>query len=284
MSATAILSLAAKGRERVSPTVQGSKPIRKKSTPVPFLQFRPPLAWLKLTWPGSVRNLEPPTLMTDPTLHDFLVEHAKFPFPECLIDDSASSTGLSEVDVGLLDDQWKARHAVRDKDLANKLCVSLRTTLGHTPVTELSRSCMLRWLLPEILGGGGDRVDRDWLRNLNEVDVSVILLHRESKSRLIFWGQSRRLLDFGVFKAAADCLFRYDQSDFEIRLQQRVEGTRTVVDFHALVDDKLVAVVEAESPTMMIKLGELLPQNAFKIRWTTGSTSLVSLLFSKAGV
>ena len=120
--------------------------------------------------------------MTDPTLHDFLVEHAKFPFPECLIDDaSASSTGLSEIDVGLLDDQWKARHAVRDDDLANKLCVSLRTTLGHAPVTEHSRSYMSRWLLPEIM-------DQDWKINQNQVNVSVTILHREFK--LILWSRA----------------------------------------------------------------------------------------------
>ena len=95
--------------------------------------------------------------MKDPTFHDFLVEHAKFPFPECLIGASTSSTSLSEIDVGLLDDQWKARHAVRDNDLADKLCDSLRTTLGHAPVTELSRSFMLRWLLPRILHVGGGR-------------------------------------------------------------------------------------------------------------------------------
>ena len=66
-----------------------------------------------------------------------------------------------------------------------------------------------------------------------------------------------------------------------IRVEQGVEGARSVVNFHALVDDKLVALVEVNSPTVMNKLGELLPQNAFEIRWTTGSTSLVSLLFSK---
>ena len=111
--------------------------------------------------------------MTDPTFHDFLVEHAKFPFPDCSIGASASSTRLSEVDVGHLDDEWKARHAVCDNDLANKLCDALRTTLGEMYVTEDSRSSMLRWFLPALLGGR--RVDRMWTKNPNEAHVSVIL-------------------------------------------------------------------------------------------------------------
>jgi len=127
--------------------------------------------------------------MIDPLFHDFLVEPAKFPFPDCSIGDSASSTRLSEVDVGYLDDEWKALHAVRDNDLANKLCDSLRTTLGEMTVTEDSRSSMLRWFLPTLLGGRR-RVDRDWSDNSSEAQVSVRLLPREFK--LSFWGRARR--------------------------------------------------------------------------------------------
>ena len=97
-------------------------------------------------------------------------------------------------------------------------------------------------------------------------------------------GQSKALLTLGVSTAAVACLFEYDQSNFEMTFEQKVEGARSVVDFHALVDDKLVALVEAKSPNVMNRLGELLPQNAFKIRWTAGSTSLVSLVFSKVGI
>ncbi len=62
---------------------------------------------------------------------------------------------------------------------------------------------------------------------------------------------------------------------------------RSIVDFHVLpvlVDNELVALVEAKSPTVMNRLGELLPENAFEIRWTAGSRSLVSLIFSKVGI
>jgi len=129
--------------------------------------------------------------MTTPTLfHDFLVEHAKFPFPDCPIGASASSTGLSEVDVGQLDDEWKARHAVRDNDLAKKLCDALKATLGETPVTEQSQTALLRWFLPSIREGEDGMVDEDWSNNSSEADVSVILLSREFK--LSLWGRARR--------------------------------------------------------------------------------------------
>jgi len=58
------------------------------------------------------------------------------------------------------------------------------------------------------------------------------------------------------------CLWQYDRSKFEMAAEQRVEGARSIVDFHALVNDKLVALVEATSPTVMNKLGKLLTQNA----------------------
>ena len=132
----------------------------------------------------------PPTLMMDPTFHDFLVEHAKFPFPDCSMGTSASSTRLSEVDVGYLDDEWKALHAVRDNDLTNKLCGTLKTTLGEMTVTEDSRSSMLPWFLPASALPGGRMVDRRWTKNPSEAHVSVIIPHREFK--LSLWDRARR--------------------------------------------------------------------------------------------
>jgi hypothetical protein len=65
--------------------------------------------------------------------------------------------------------------------------------------------------------------------------------------------------------------------------EQKAEVAKSIVDFHVLVNDILVALVDVKSPTVMNKLGEMLPQNAFKIRWTPGSNKLVSLVFSKVG-
>ena len=92
------------------------------------------------------------------------------------------------------------------------------------------------------------------------------------------------MLAVGVFKAAARCLWQYDRSKFKKTAEQKVVGAKSAVDFHILVNDNFVTLVEAKSPTVMNKLSELLPENAFKIRWTAGSTNLVSLVFSKVGI
>ena len=128
--------------------------------------------------------------MTNLTLHDFLVEHAKFPFPETLTGGTAGSTDISEVEVGLLEKQWKAVHAVRDNDLAKKLCDALESTLGQTPLTEGSKQYLLRRFLPTLLVDEHDMVDSRWLVNSNEAEVSVILVPREFK--LTLWGRARR--------------------------------------------------------------------------------------------
>ena len=92
------------------------------------------------------------------------------------------------------------------------------------------------------------------------------------------------LLILGVIKATTKCLWEYDRLEFQILPEQNAEVAKLIVDFHGLVDNELVALVEVKSPTVMNKVGELLPENAFEIRWTAGSTSLVSLIFSKVGI
>jgi len=92
-------------------------------------------------------------------------------------------------------------------------------------------------------------------------------------------------LALGVFKATTTCLWLFDQSvAFQVLPEQTVEGAGSIVDFHALVNRGLIALVEAKSPKVMHKLGELLPRNAFEMRWTSGSSNLVSKIFSKVGV
>jgi hypothetical protein len=129
--------------------------------------------------------------MTDSLLfHDFLVEHAKFPFPDCLIGASASSTRLSEVDVGYLNAEWKALHAVRDNNLANRLCDTLRTTLGDMTMTEDSRNFLLKQFLPTLSGVDElGRAHTEWFKNSSEAQVSVTSLPREFK--FILWGRAR---------------------------------------------------------------------------------------------
>ena len=77
------------------------------------------------------------------TWQQFLVEHAKFPFPltQRRIDESDDTTDVSLVEAGLLSPEWKAHHAVRDEHLLQKLCRTLDDILGdtHFPVGHEDR-------------------------------------------------------------------------------------------------------------------------------------------------
>jgi len=213
------------------------------------------------------------------TFHGFLVENAKFPFPVPLIGGSVTSTDIDGIEVGRLERPWKAMHAVPDNNLAVKLCNTLRDIFGETPLTEDSRNSLLPLFLPALTADA----DRKWLTNRDEAKVSIILVPREFTSRL--WGQSKRLLDFGVFEATRKCLRLFDQSSFfQVEAEQKIVGAGSIVDFHALVNDDIVAIVEAKSPKVMHKLGELLPQNAIEMKWMAGSTNLLFKIFSKVGV
>jgi hypothetical protein len=72
--------------------------------------------------------------------------------------------------------------------------------------------------------------------------------------------------------------------DFIAEAQQRVPVANSIFDFHVLVDDEVVAVVEAKSPSVMNALGRMLPQHGFELSWTEGSTNLVSRIFLNVGI
>jgi hypothetical protein len=227
--------------------------------------------------------------MANLTFHDFLVERAIFPFPETVIGGTVTSTDISLVDVGIIHNDWKATHAVRDNELARKLCDALKSILGETPLTERSERSLLRSFLPalQLLTGNDDDdddelIDERWLKNPSEAHVSVILVLFAIQVEPL--GQSRRLLDLGVFTAAGRCLGKYDRCKFKALSEQKVAVAKSAVDFYALINGEPVALVEAKSPRVMDKLGELLPRNGFEMRWTPGSSILTSLVFSKVGV
>jgi hypothetical protein len=106
-------------------------------------------------------------------LHDFLVEHAKFPFPPLDGHLSSSTTDISTLDVDLLETEWKAKLAVRDDTLVQKLCHALEDILGDAPLVEGAENYLLASFSPRIqfdeLGGE----DRDWSTNFSEARVSV---------------------------------------------------------------------------------------------------------------
>ena len=55
------------------------------------------------------------------TLQDFLVEHAKFPFPPLTEDGTFDTIDISYLDVGLLTQERKAQEAVPDETLILRL-------------------------------------------------------------------------------------------------------------------------------------------------------------------
>jgi hypothetical protein len=115
-------------------------------------------------------------------LHDFLVEHAKFPFPrpdECR---TAGTTDISVFEVGLLEREWKAAHAVRDDTLVHKLCRTLKNILGDTPVAAGHENYLRSGFSPRLQVDEGGIEDRAWATNPSEAHVRFHLLPRQSIS------------------------------------------------------------------------------------------------------
>ena len=106
-------------------------------------------------------------------LHDFLVEHAKFPFPLPSEDCSVGTTDISALEVGLLKPEWKASHAVRDDNLVQKLCRTVEKILGDTTLTEASAQDLLANFAPSIQFKPDGREQREWRTNPSETHVSL---------------------------------------------------------------------------------------------------------------
>lgn len=120
-------------------------------------------------------------------LHDFLVEHALFPFPRLPGNKSYAITDISILDVDLLETEWKAKLAVRDDTLVQKLCDALEDILGDAPSADRADNYLLASFSPRIQFDELGREDRDWSMDSSET-------------------HSRRLLDNkGFFVAAGKC-------------------------------------------------------------------------------
>ena len=116
--------------------------------------------------------------MMDLTLYEYLVEHAMFPFPEPVVSGDATSTDsdISDIDVGFLERQWKAIHAVPDNNLAPKLCAALEDILADTPLTEDSENSLRPLFLPALRADVDGMPDETWLDNFSEAQVSLMLV------------------------------------------------------------------------------------------------------------
>jgi hypothetical protein len=103
--------------------------------------------------------------------HDFLVEHAKFPFP--LPDEfrTTVTTDVSDFEVGLLKREWKAKYAVRDDALVRKLCDSLQNILGDIALSADSEKDLLANFSPRLESDEYGE-DEEWLTNPSKVQAS----------------------------------------------------------------------------------------------------------------
>lgn len=104
--------------------------------------------------------------------HDFLLEHAKFPFPQPSEHRSIGATDISPIEVGLLRPEWKATHAVRDDALVQKLCHTLKDILGETLLAAGAKGYLLRNFVPRIKVDELGVRDKKWFKNPSEVHVS----------------------------------------------------------------------------------------------------------------
>ena len=106
-------------------------------------------------------------------LHDFLVEHAMFPFPQPSNEGpSVDTTDISLVEGPLLEREWKANHAVRDNTIVQKLCSTLENILGDTLLPADAENQLLSRVSPRIQFSARGREDPDWSRNPSESHVS----------------------------------------------------------------------------------------------------------------
>ena len=105
-------------------------------------------------------------------LHNFLVERAKFPFLPLDGHLSSSITDISIFKVDLLETEWKAKVAVRDDTLVQKLCDALEVILRDAPLGEGAENYLLASFSPRIQVDELGREDMDWSTKSNERHVS----------------------------------------------------------------------------------------------------------------
>ncbi|KAF8815478.1 hypothetical protein BYT27DRAFT_7333909 [Phlegmacium glaucopus] len=196
-------------------------------------------------------------------LHDFLVEHATFPFPQPNEGPSAGTTDISLIEVPLVEREWKANHAVRDNTLVQKLCSTLENILGDTLLVADAEKQLLSRFSPRIQLTARGREDLDWRRNPSE-------------------SHSRKLLDKGVLEALGDCLWEYGRCDFLVKTEQVADRGSSRIDYVLKVDGEDGGLLEAKSPSVMNNVRGLLPQNGIELTWAPGQTLALKMLTKAA--
>ena len=86
------------------------------------------------------------------------------------------------------------------------------------------------------------------------------------------------MLDHGFFEATRRCLGECGPYSFDTDKEQSVEGGSSKVDYDAQVNDESMALVEAKSPSVMKKVGELLPPRGIELKWVCGQSLVPKIL------
>ncbi|KAH8982585.1 hypothetical protein EDB92DRAFT_1893725 [Lactarius akahatsu] len=105
------------------------------------------------------------------TWREFLVEHAKFPFPDSVENKSVGTTDISPED---------SRDAVPDETLVKNLCQTLDNILKDTVLPDDSRNNLLLYFgrhLQFRTVGRREIEDRIWSTNRNESEVRILDSH-----------------------------------------------------------------------------------------------------------
>ena len=97
-------------------------------------------------------------------LHEFLV---CFHFLSLNEDQTTDTTDVSQFEVGMLEIEWKAGHAVRDDNLVQKLCKAFEDILGDIRLAVGAES----YLLAQVDERGRENEERDM--NPSEAQVSI---------------------------------------------------------------------------------------------------------------
>ncbi|KAH9049838.1 hypothetical protein EDB84DRAFT_1555805 [Lactarius hengduanensis] len=184
------------------------------------------------------------------TWREFLVEHAKFPFPDPVENGSVGATDISPMDVGNVAPEWRAKYAVPDETLVQKLCETLDNILGDTVLPDGSRNNLLQRFgrhLEFRTIGGKDIKNLQWSVNASEA-------------------RSQYLLSHGCFETVTDCLGTYGGYQF-YPIEEHAERGLSKVDHLVMIDDKRAVLVEVKSPSAMKVVGDSLPTDALKLDW-----------------
>jgi hypothetical protein len=119
------------------------------------------------------------------TWREFLLEHAKFPFPKTTGRSSGSSADINPLQIGSIPQNWKAKYAVPDVTLVQKLSQTLDEILGNTPIegpTDYVLSVFGRRLKFFPAVDGVETRNTRWSKNRDKVHVRNLDSHSQTRN------------------------------------------------------------------------------------------------------